>query len=116
MRAALKMESASPANVSALIVRGFCVITLTIVLVAFFIIEGIAVIIAAIRFREQFPGWGWTLFSGVVDLVLAYLIWRGWPSSAGWAIGLLAGINMLFFGLSLTMTAVAARTMGDKPD
>ena len=89
------------------------VITLTIVLVAFFIVEGIAVIIAAIAYRDKFPGWGWSLVTGVVDLVLAYLIWRGWPSSADWAIGLLAGINMLFFGLSLTMTAIAARTMGD---
>jgi uncharacterized membrane protein HdeD (DUF308 family) len=27
--------------------------------------------------------WGWVLFSGIVDLLLAYLIWQGWPSSAG---------------------------------
>jgi len=46
-----------------------------------------------------------------VSLLLAFLIVWGWPSTAAWAIGLLVGINMLFFGLSLTMTALAARLM-----
>lgn len=87
------------------------VLTLTIVLVAFFILEGISAILLAIEHRRHLPSWGWVLFSGLVDLLLAFLIWDGWPSSAGWAIGLLVGINMLFLGLSLIMTALAARTM-----
>jgi uncharacterized membrane protein HdeD (DUF308 family) len=89
------------------------VLTLTMVLVAFFIIEGIASILGAIQHRQHLRSWGWVLFSGIVDLFLAYLIWAGWPSSADWAIGLLVGINMLFFGLSLVMTALAARVMGN---
>jgi uncharacterized membrane protein HdeD (DUF308 family) len=91
------------------------VLTLTIWLVAFFIIEGIAAILLAIEHRRHLPSWGWVLFSGLVDLLLAYLIWDGWPSSAGWAIGLLVGINMVFVGLSLIMTALAARTMAPTP-
>jgi uncharacterized membrane protein HdeD (DUF308 family) len=87
------------------------VLTLTIVLVAFFIIEGVAAILLAIEHRRHLPSWGWVLLSGLVDLLLAYLIWDGWPSSAGWAIGLLVGVNMVFVGLSLIMTAIAARTM-----
>jgi uncharacterized membrane protein HdeD (DUF308 family) len=55
------------------------------------------------------------LLSGLVDLLLAYLIWDRWPSSAGWAIGLLVGINMVFVGVSLIMTALAARTPAPKP-
>jgi uncharacterized membrane protein HdeD (DUF308 family) len=90
------------------------VLTLTMVLVAFFIVEGIASILGAIQHRDHLRSWGWVLFSGIVDLLLAYLIWAGWPSSADWAIGLLVGINMLFFGLSLVMTALAARVMGDQ--
>jgi uncharacterized membrane protein HdeD (DUF308 family) len=89
------------------------VLTLTMVLVAFFIIEGIASIIGAIEHRQHLRSWGWVLFSGIIDLLLAYLIWAGWPSSAAWAIGLLVGINMLFLGLSLVMTALAARVMGN---
>jgi uncharacterized membrane protein HdeD (DUF308 family) len=89
------------------------VLTLTMVLVAFFIVEGIASIIGAIEHRQHLRSWGWVLFSGIVDLLLAYLIWQGWPSSASWAIGLLVGVNMLFLGSSLLMTALAARLMGN---
>jgi uncharacterized membrane protein HdeD (DUF308 family) len=88
------------------------VLTLTMVLIAFFILEGITAIVLAVQHREHLRSWGWVLFSGVVDLLLAYLIWAGWPSSADWAIGLLVGINMIFLGLSLLMTALAARPMG----
>jgi uncharacterized membrane protein HdeD (DUF308 family) len=91
------------------------VLTLTIALVAFFIIEGISAILLALEHRRHLPSWGWVLFSGLVDLLLAFLIWDGWPSSAGWAIGLLVGINMVFVGLSLIMTALAARTMAPNP-
>jgi uncharacterized membrane protein HdeD (DUF308 family) len=90
------------------------VLTLTMVLIAFFIVEGITAIVIAVQHRAHLRSWGWVLFSGIVDLLLAYLIWAGWPSSADWAIGLLVGINMLFFGLSLVMTALAARMMGNQ--
>ena len=88
------------------------VLTLTMVLIAFFILEGITAIVIAVQHRDHLRSWGRILFSGIIDLLLAYLIWAGWPSSAGWAIGLLVGINMIFFGLSLVMTALAARLMG----
>jgi uncharacterized membrane protein HdeD (DUF308 family) len=88
------------------------VLTLTMVLVAFFLVSGIASVLGAIEHRRHLRSWGWVLFSGIVDLLLAYLIWRGWPSSGTWAIGLLVGINMLFSGLSLVMTALTARAMG----
>ena len=89
-------------------------LTLTMVLVAFFILEGITAIVLAVQHREHLRSWGWVLFSGIIDLLLAYLIWAGWPSSADWAIGLLVGINMLFFGLSLVMTSLAARLIGNQ--
>jgi uncharacterized membrane protein HdeD (DUF308 family) len=87
------------------------VLTLTLALVVFFILEGISAILLAIEHRRHLSSWGWILFSGLIDLLLAFLIWDGWPSSAGWAIGLLVGINMVFVGLSLIMTSIAARTM-----
>jgi uncharacterized membrane protein HdeD (DUF308 family) len=90
------------------------VMTLTIALIVFFVIEGISAILLAIEHRRHLPSWGWILLSGLVDLLLAFLIWDGWPSSAGWAIGLLVGINMVFVGISLIMTALAARTVAPK--
>ena len=87
------------------------VLTLTMVLAVFFVVEGIAAIILSVEFRRRLHNWGWILLDGLVSLVLAFLIVWGWPGTAAWAIGLLVGINMLFFGLSLLMTALAARLM-----
>lgn len=87
-------------------------LTLTMVLIALFLLEGIAAILVAFKYREHLSNSGWMLFSGAVDLILVYLIWQGWPSTAGWAIGLLVGINMIFLGMSLLMTAIAARKLG----
>ena len=67
------------------------VLTLTMVLVVLFVVEGLAAILIALDVRRHLRNWGWTLMSGLVDLFLAYLIWRGWPATADWAIGLLVG-------------------------
>lgn len=86
------------------------VVTLTLVLIAFFIIEGIASIMFAFEHRGELPGsWWMMLLSGIVDLVLAGLIFFGLPSSAAWAIGLLVGINLIFGGCALCGMALQAR-------
>jgi uncharacterized membrane protein HdeD (DUF308 family) len=85
------------------------VLTLTIAMVALFVVEGITTIVIAVEFRRRLHNWGWILLNGIVSLVLAGLIWSGWPTSATWAIGLFVGIYMLFIGLSLVTTAIAAR-------
>jgi uncharacterized membrane protein HdeD (DUF308 family) len=87
------------------------VLTLTMMLIALFILEGVVALFMAFELRKHMQNWGWTLFKGVIDLWLAFLIWSGWPGSATWAIGLLVGVNMLFFGISLAMTAIAARSL-----
>jgi uncharacterized membrane protein HdeD (DUF308 family) len=85
-------------------------LSLTILLVAFFIIEGIASIMFALEHKRELTGnWGWMLASGIVDLVLAALIFAGLPSTAFWAIGLLVGINMVFGGAALIAMALHAR-------
>ena len=53
--------------------------------------------------------WGWMLVSGIVDLVLAAVIFSGLPGTAVWAIGLLVGINMVFGGTALIAMALHAR-------
>jgi uncharacterized membrane protein HdeD (DUF308 family) len=86
-------------------------ISLTIVLIAFFIIEGIASIMFALDHKRELSGrWGWMLASGIVDLILGALILAGLPSTAAWAIGLLVGINMVFGGAALIAMALHART------
>ena len=85
------------------------VITLTIVMTVFFVIEGVAAVLIALEYRRYLRNWSWTLLSGLINLVLAYLIWNGWPSTATWVIGLYVGINLIFLGVQLIMTANAAR-------
>ena len=85
-------------------------LSLTLVLIAFFIVEGIASILYAIEHRTQLSGnWVWMLVSGIIDLILAGIIFAGLPGTVAWALGLLVGINMLFGGVALIAMALAAR-------
>ena len=54
-------------------------------------------------------GAGWVIFDGVVTLLLALLIYMGWPSSSAWAIGTLVGVCMIISGVSRIMISVAVR-------
>jgi uncharacterized membrane protein HdeD (DUF308 family) len=84
--------------------------SLTVILTVFLVIEGIASIMYALDHRrEHTPRWGFMLVSGVVDLVLAGMIFAGLPATAAWAIGLLVGINLVFGGVALIAMALHAR-------
>ncbi len=85
-------------------------VTLTFVLTAYFIIDGIFVIVMALSHRRDLSGkWEWMLVNGVVDLVLAAVIISGMPGSFVWVLGLLVGIDLLFGGASLIAMALDAR-------
>lgn len=60
---------------------------------------------------ERFDGWGWMLVGGIVSLLLGTAIWRQWPLSGLWVIGLFIGIEMISSGLSWVMLGLAARSM-----
>jgi uncharacterized membrane protein HdeD (DUF308 family) len=84
--------------------------SLTFLLITFFVIEGVVSVMFALDHRRELPGaWGWMLASGIVDLVLATIIFAGLPGTAAWAIGLLVGINMTFGGVALVAMALQAR-------
>ena len=87
------------------------VVSLTLVLSVFFVIEGVASIMFALEHKRELSGrWGWMLLSGIIDLILASVIFLGLPGTAAWAIGLLVGINMIFGGWALVAMALHART------
>jgi uncharacterized membrane protein HdeD (DUF308 family) len=66
----------------------------------------------ALDHRRELSGqWGWMLASGIVDLILAVMIFGGLPSTAAWAIGLLVGINLVFGGTALIAMALHARSV-----
>ena len=90
-------------------VRG--AVSLTLLLIVFFIIEGVLSILYAFEHKKELSGrWGWMLISGIIDLILAAIIWAGLPGTAAWALGLLVGINMLFGGSAMIAMALHARS------
>jgi uncharacterized membrane protein HdeD (DUF308 family) len=90
-------------------VRG--AVSLTLLLIVFFIIEGVLSIMYALEHKKELSGkWGWMLISGIIDLILAAIIWAGLPGTATWALGLLVGINMLFGGSAMIAMALHARS------
>jgi uncharacterized membrane protein HdeD (DUF308 family) len=89
---------------------GIALESLTLVVAAIFFVEGVIETIVFFEFRTL-PGSGWILFDGLLTLVLAYLIWRPWPSSSSWAIGILLGINLIVSGATRLMYSVTARKM-----
>ncbi|MBN1911192.1 MAG: DUF308 domain-containing protein [Pirellulales bacterium] len=80
---------------------------MTLLLAVFFFVSGIFRIVFALR--ERFPAWGWTLLNGAVTLLLGIIIWRQFPVSALWLIGLLLGIDLVFAGWTWIMLALAVR-------
>jgi uncharacterized membrane protein HdeD (DUF308 family) len=87
------------------------VFSLTVMLTIFLMLEGIASIMYALAHRrEKTSRWELMLVSGIVDLILAGLIFAGLPGTAAWAIGLIVGINLLFGGVALIGLALQARS------
>jgi uncharacterized membrane protein HdeD (DUF308 family) len=92
-----------------LIQPGLGLVSLTYLLIAFFIVEGVATIMFALEHKSALSGrWGWMLASGIVDLILAAIIIAGLPGTIAWALGLIVGINMLFGGASMIGMSLAA--------
>ena len=88
---------------------GIALETLTLVMAAIFLVEGVSEVAVFFQVRG-FSGSGWVLFDGLVTILLAYMIWRPWPSSSVWAIGTLLGINLIVSGVTRLMYSVTARS------
>jgi uncharacterized membrane protein HdeD (DUF308 family) len=81
---------------------------LTLLLAVYFAAEGAWKIAGAFRYR---PFALWLAASGLLSLVLAWLIWSQWPVSGLWAVGVLVGVNLLGTGAALvTLAGLSART------
>ena len=63
-------------------------LSLTLLLIVFFVVEGTASIMYALEHRRELSGrWEWMLFSGIVDLVLAGIIFAGFPAPRAGPLG-----------------------------
>jgi uncharacterized membrane protein HdeD (DUF308 family) len=87
-------------------------LTLTLLIAMFLILDGVFHVVAALSVR--YPNWAWMLLHGVVTLLLGIMIWRQWPLSGLWVIGLFVGIQMILNGWSLVMLGMVVRNLPDE--
>jgi len=88
------------------------IITLTLLLAVFLLVEGFFKIISAFQMQSA-ANWGWILISGIASVILAVMIWAEFPQSSAFVIGLLVGIYFLINGFSMIMFSFALRDTGN---
>lgn len=85
-------------------------VTLTLVLIGYLLADGVVTIVFALSHRREASGrWGWMLINGIVDLILAAIIYMALPQAFAWAVGLIVGFDLVFGGTTLVVMALAAR-------
>lgn len=82
---------------------------LTMLLIVYFMVEGISKVIFALTIRP-FPNWGWVLASGLVGIALAFVLWANMPLTADWVLGLMLGVLLISEGAALTYLAWQVRS------
>jgi uncharacterized membrane protein HdeD (DUF308 family) len=88
-------------------------VALTLLIAVFLMIGGLFRIFTALTVR--FHHWIWVLLNGVISLLLGLMIWSQWPVAGLWVIGLFIGIDLIFYGWSLIMLAMAVRSIPSPP-
>jgi uncharacterized membrane protein HdeD (DUF308 family) len=83
-------------------------LTLAFMLALLFTIDGVLSTLNAIRVKPV-KGWGWMLLNGLVALVLAVLLWIGWPEASPIIIGVFLGVYFLVAGLAMVFLGAAAK-------
>jgi uncharacterized membrane protein HdeD (DUF308 family) len=86
--------------------------TLTIILMAYLLVTGALEIIVSMQLKPA-DGWGLELFNGVVTLLLGIMLWRQFPLSGAWAIGVLFGIKMIFSGWAFIFIGRSVKKMAN---
>lgn len=91
---------------------GEAAITLTLFIAFFLMMGGVLRILVALTVPLHHRGW--LLLNGVITLLLGIMIWRQWPVSGLWVIGLFVGIDMIFYGWSLVMLGLTAKNLPEQ--
>ena len=87
--------------------------TLTLMIAVALVFVGLMRIVLALS--THFQHWVWLLLNGAISLVLGIMIWRGWPETGYWVIGMFIGIDMLFYGWALVMLSLGVRSLPAEP-
>src|SRR5918993_573581 len=82
--------------------------TIALLLIVFFMIEGISKVVFALTIRP-FPNWGWVLASGLVGILLTLILWANLPVTALWLVGVLLGLQLISVGAAIAYLAWQVR-------
>jgi uncharacterized membrane protein HdeD (DUF308 family) len=56
------------------------------------------------------------VFSGIVSLLLGWMIWSKWPVSGIWAVGILVGIRLLFAGWTMIILGAVTEDLVEQAE
>jgi uncharacterized membrane protein HdeD (DUF308 family) len=82
-------------------------VSITILLASLFIVGGIFRTVGASALR--FPSWGWTAFSGIVSLIVGFMLIYQLPTASLWFIGFVVGVDFVFDGIALITLGTAVK-------
>jgi uncharacterized membrane protein HdeD (DUF308 family) len=88
---------------------------ITMFLAFYFVADGLISLVNGLRFRP-FQGWGSMVFSGVVSLLLGWMIWSKWPVSGIWAVGILVGVRLLFTGWTMIILGAVTEDLVEQAE
>jgi|HubBroStandDraft_6_1064221.scaffolds.fasta_scaffold718699_2 uncharacterized membrane protein HdeD (DUF308 family) len=88
-------------------------VTLTLLIAMILIVAGLFRLFVA--FSTPLDHRGWLILNGVVSILLGVMIWRSWPVSGLWVIGMFVGIDMIFDGWTEIMLALSVRRTAAEP-
>ena len=86
---------------------GEAVVTLALLLIVFFMVEGFAKIVFSLTIRPL-PNWGWVLAS-IVGILLSFYLLANLTTTAVWLLGVLLGIQLICEGVALSSLAWRVR-------
>jgi len=84
-------------------------VALTLLVAGMLLVVGTFRVAAALTLR--FSGWGWNLLNGLISILLGVMIFRQWPASGEWVIGLFVGIDLVFAGFTWVMLSLGLRQL-----
>jgi uncharacterized membrane protein HdeD (DUF308 family) len=92
---------------------GFLAGVMTVLLGGYLLADGAVEIIGAFRLSGQ-SGRGWLLLGGIASILLGVMMWKQFPLSGAWAIGVLLGVKLLFIGMAMLNGGSKVRTLGKR--
>ena len=88
----------------------------TLLLAGFLVVGGVFRIVFALM--ERFPQWGWALVNGIASLIIGVIVFKSFRKFAEgesadifWIIGLIVGIELIFYGWTWVMLSIAVKNI-----